>query len=127
MTMDPIRMVRALCWRAEFSQLSTLNRSHAPLAWLSSLIRFDIHSHYASVGLGKSSHVDFGSDSDWSVFLLNLGSFRDDNRPLRDHPDPQEWASRQLLNDSFKVSHRGFFFGIGCNAHCDSQNKCEDG
>ena len=59
-----------------------------------SLIRLDVCGQDAPVGLRKSFDVNFGSNSDRTILLLKFGRFGDDNRPLRNHPDPQKVASR---------------------------------
>jgi hypothetical protein len=92
-----------------------------------SLIRFDICGRDAPVGLNESFDVNFGANSDRSVLLLNHGSFRDDNRSLRDHPDPEKSTGGQLLNDSFKLDLLGFICGKSREGHSDSQSKCEHG
>ena len=90
-----------------------------------SLIRFDICGRDAPVGLNESFNVNFGANSDRSILLLNHGSFRDDNRSLRDHPDPEKSTNGQLLNDSFKLDLRRFICGESREGHSDIQNKCE--
>jgi len=70
----------------------------------------------------------FGANSDRSVLLLNHGSFRDDIRSLRGHPDPKKLTGGgQLLNDSFKLDLQGFICGENLESHSDSQNKSEHG
>ena len=89
------------------------------------LIRFDVCGHDAPVGLRESFDVNFGANSDRSVLLLDLGSFGDDDRFLRDHPDPQKSPSGQLLNDSFKMELRVFICRESRAGDSDSHNKGE--
>ena len=94
-------------------------------AWPSSLIRFDVCGHDASVGLSEPFNVNFGADSERTVLLFKLCRLGYDDRSLGNHPNPEKSTSGQLLNDSFKFDVRRFICSESRQGRCDSDNKRE--